>query len=238
LAASGDNGLEAAERALELNPDLADAIAAKARVLAGLGRFEEALPLHERSLELDPDSYDVLFLYGRTCFQLGRHAEAIVHWERAAELYPDAIPVLTSIEMCYAATGQTDKSMEAISRAIERINRALARDASDTYALTYKVLGLAHLGEVEQAKQLALHIKAIEPDDPSIDYNIGCAMAILGETDLALDWLEGSLSKVDAATFAVWIRRDTDVDSLRGDSRFQQMVAELEARAAEAAKLA
>jgi adenylate cyclase len=69
LSASNDHGLEAAERALALNPDLAEALAAKARVLAGLGRFDEAFVLHTRSLELDPDSYDVRFLYGRSCFR-------------------------------------------------------------------------------------------------------------------------------------------------------------------------
>lgn len=236
LSASGDNGLAAAERALELNPDLAEAIAAKARVLAGVGRFEDALPLHERSLALDPESYDVLFLYGRTCFQLGRHDEAIVHWERASMLYPDAMPALLSVEMSYTATGQTEKSADTVRRAFERLNRALERDANDTYALVYKVIGLAHLGDVEQAKHLAQRVKAIEPEDPSIDFNIGCAMAIAGETELALDWIERALPRLDAASFVVWIKRDTDLDSLRGEPRFKKMVAELETRAAIAAQ--
>ena len=197
LDPTSDNGLAAAERALELNPGLADAMAAKARVLAGMGRFDEALPLHQRSFELDPDSYDVLFLYGRTLFQLGRHEDAITYWERATELFPDAIPAVTSVEMCYTATGQTEKAKGAVLRAIERLERALARDANDTYALMYKALGHAHMGEVDAAKMLALRLKAMEPEDPSIDYNIGCALAIMGEIEDALDLLERDLLELD-----------------------------------------
>jgi adenylate cyclase len=119
LSASVDDGLHAAERALSLNPDLADALAAKARVLAGLGRFEEAFVLHERSLPLDPESYDVRFLYGRSCFQTGRHHDAIVHWERAAELSETALSPVYSLGMSYVSTGQTEKAVES-SRRISR----------------------------------------------------------------------------------------------------------------------
>ncbi len=236
LDPTSDNGLAAAERALELNPGLADAMAAKARVLAGMGRFDEALPLHQRSFELDPDSYDVLFLYGRTLFQLGRHEDAITYWERATELFPDAIPAVTSVEMCYTATGQTEKAKGAVLRAIERLERALARDANDTYALMYKALGHAHMGEVDAAKMLALRLKAMEPEDPSIDYNIGCALAIMGEIEDALDLLERGLARANPSAFAQWIERDTDLDPLRDQPRFKKIRAELQSRAAAAAQ--
>lgn len=232
VAPEQDNGLDAAERALALNPDLPEALAAKGRVLAGLARFEEALVLHERSLALDPDSYDVRLHFGRTCFLLGRHDEAIAHYERASEISEDAIPCVTMLQMSFTATGQTEKAKEAARRSLERVDRALEKDASDTYALTYKVLGLAYFGEAEQAKQLALRIKAIDPESPGIDFNLACAMALLGETDTAMDFLETCFSRVDAVTFAVWTRRDTDLDSLRDMPRFKRLVADLEARAA------
>ena len=233
LSASAENGLQAAERALALNPDLSEALAAKAFVLAGLGRFDEAFELHERSLQLDPNSYDVRFLYGRSCFQTGRHADAIVHWERAAELSEADLAATSHLRMCYKATGQPEKALDSARRTIARAERALSEKSSDSFALISGVGAFAKLGEAERAKQWALRVKAVDPDDPSIDYNIACAMALLGETETALDALEACLPQVDPVTFSVWVAQDNDLDSLRDLPRFQHLIRDLDARAAD-----
>jgi adenylate cyclase len=233
LSASAEHGLQAAERALALNPDLSEALAAKAFVLAGLGRFDEAFELHERSLQLDPNSYDVRFLFGRSCFQTGRHADAIVHWERAAELSEADLAATCHLGMCYKATGQLEKALDSARRTIARAERALSENSSDSYALISGVNALAKLGEAERAKQWALRVKAVDPDDPSIDYNIACAMALLGETGTALDSLKACLPRVDPVTFSVWVKQDNDLDSLRDLPRFQHLIRALDARAAD-----
>src|SRR5262249_35985770 len=56
-----DSGLSAAERALALDSSLAEAHAAKGRILAENGRFDEALAAHEESLRLEPDSFEVRY---------------------------------------------------------------------------------------------------------------------------------------------------------------------------------
>ncbi|WP_300581815.1 winged helix-turn-helix domain-containing protein [Marivita sp.] len=234
LSGSTEHGLQAAERALALNPDLAEALAAKAFVLAGLGRFDEAFELHERSLQLDPNSYDVRFLYGRTCFQTGRHDEAILHWERATELSEADLAATSHVAMCYKATGQHEKVLDTARRTLARVERVLAENSSDSYALITGVSALAKLGEAERTRQWSLRVKAVDPDDPSIDYNIACAMALLGETETALDTLETCLPRVDPVTFAVWIEQDNDLDALRDLPRFQRLVCDLDARAAAA----
>ena len=234
LSGSTEHGLQAAERALSLNPDLAEALAAKAFVLAGLGRFDEAFELHERSLQLDPNSYDVRFLYGRTCFQTGRHDEAILHWERATELSEADLAATSHVAMCYKATGQHEKVLDTARRTLARVERVLAENSSDSYALITGVSALAKLGETERTRQWSLRVKAVDPDDPSIDYNIACAMALLGETETALDTLETCLPRVDPVTFAVWIEQDNDLDALRDLPRFQRLVCDLDARAAAA----
>lgn len=231
FSASAEHGLEAAERALALNPNLAEALAAKAFVLAGLGRFDEAFELHERSLQLDPNSYDVRFLYGRTCFQTGRHDEAILHWERATELSEADLAATTHVAMCYRATGQHEKVLDTARRTLVRAERVLSENASDSYALISGINALARLGEAERTKQWAVRVKAVDPDDPSIDYNIACALALLGETEAAIDTLEACLPRVDPLTFSVWIEQDNDLDALRDIPRFQRLVRDIDARA-------
>src|SRR5213082_3564800 len=55
----GDGGLAAAERALELNPDLAEAHAVKARILSEENRIDEARREIDIALRLDSESYEV-----------------------------------------------------------------------------------------------------------------------------------------------------------------------------------
>ena len=136
----------------------------------------------------------------------------------------------TTIFGWICATGQTELARETARRTNERVDRALAHDASDTNALTYKALTHAFFGESEEAKKLALRVKAIDPESPGIDFNLACTKALLGEPDIALDCLETCFSRVDPATFVSWTRRDTDLNSLRDLPRFKQLLVDLEAR--------
>ena len=84
---SEEPGLSAAEKALALDPTLAEAYTAKGRALAEMGRFDEALAAQEESLRLEPDSFEVRVNVGVTCLYLGRYEDAIEHSERAAQLF-------------------------------------------------------------------------------------------------------------------------------------------------------
>ncbi len=55
----GDDGLAAAERALALDTNLAEAHAVKARILSEGGRHDDASAEIEIALRLDPESYEV-----------------------------------------------------------------------------------------------------------------------------------------------------------------------------------
>src|SRR5215469_13015154 len=103
IGKSEDSGLAAAEKALTLDTSLAEAHAARGRVLAANGLYEEALAAHEEALRLEPDSFDVRFTFGATCFQLGRHEAAIEHYERAAQLLETDFVSLRLATMSYVA---------------------------------------------------------------------------------------------------------------------------------------
>src|SRR5436305_1311767 len=77
----GDGGLAAAERALELHADLAEAHAVKARILSDKKRDEEASREIETALRLDPESHQVNKCAGLLKFRQQRLEEAIRHFE-------------------------------------------------------------------------------------------------------------------------------------------------------------
>jgi adenylate cyclase len=123
---SEESGLSAAEKALALDPTLAEAHAAKGRVLAELGRGDEALAAHAESLRLEPDSYDVELNFGRTCLWLGMNEEAITHFEHAAQLLDEDYASVGWLAQGYRSLGRRTEAISAHRRALERIEREIA----------------------------------------------------------------------------------------------------------------
>src|SRR5207249_7180151 len=85
----GDAGLAAAERALALNPDLAEAHAVKARILSEENRNDEATSEIEIALRLDPESYQVNRAAALLRFRQKQMEDAAVYWEKAITLEQD-----------------------------------------------------------------------------------------------------------------------------------------------------
>ena len=83
LGKGGDDGLLAADRALELDASLAEAHAVKARVLADTGRQDEADAEIDIALDLDPESYEVNRWAGYMSYRQHRFDDAIRYFEKA-----------------------------------------------------------------------------------------------------------------------------------------------------------
>src|SRR5438477_363249 len=82
----GEDGLAAAERALALDANLAEAHAVKARIFAENGRHDEASAEIASGLRLDPDSFEVNRSAGLLSFRQLRLEDAIRYWEKATAL--------------------------------------------------------------------------------------------------------------------------------------------------------
>jgi adenylate cyclase len=137
--------------------------------------------------------------------------------------------------MTYVSTGQMEKALDSNRQTLQRAERVLAENSSDTYALMCWVLALARLGEVERAKQGAVRVKAVDPDDPRrIQHSLRN-----GQPRRSRDGARHARvlsSPGDAAVFSVWMRQDSDLDSLREIPRFERVMSDLEDRAAAASK--
>jgi adenylate cyclase len=62
----------------------------------------------------------------------------------------------------------------------------------------------------------------MDPDDPSVLYNIACAFAVEGQTAEAVDALERALE--NGFGHWSWIEHDADLDSLRDDPLFLELL--------------
>jgi adenylate cyclase len=228
---SEESGLLAAEKALTLDPSLAEAHAAKGRVLASQGRVDEGLAELEEALRLDPDSYDVRIALAVTCHRLDHYQAAIEHYERAAQLLPSDFYCLSLATMSYMALKRHDDADSAWRRALERIEKEIALRPDNAGALVHGAVALAYLGEKERAKQWASRAQAIEPDDFMDHYNLACALALMSEVEQALDLLESCTPKLQP-DIVNWIKRDSDLIPLHDHPRYRALILRGEARLA------
>ncbi len=218
---------EQSERALALDQSLAEAHASKGLALYTVGRYEEAEASFERAITLKPDLFEACFFYGRNCFNRGHYAKAADLFGRAAELKSDDFRALGLQSMCFQSLGRMEEMRSAARLALARTEAAVAERPDDADALAFGAGLLAVLGEPERTKDWAERASIIEPDDFYMHYNIACAFAILGEKDLALDRLERIMSPATLTSLRQFMLHDSDLDGLRGEPRYIEILKRL-----------
>ena len=226
-----DSGWDAAERALTLAPDLAEAHAAKGRVLGDAGRYEESLAEHMIALRLDPDSYEVNAGAARCFVGMRRYPEAIERFEKAAAVLDADFWALGMSVSCHEALGDPKGMVDAARRTLARVEKVIVTEPDHGLALSYGVMALAVLGETERAKEWGSRALLLDPDNANLMYNLGCSMVRLGEIDEALKLFAPILATAQVQSLNWW-RIDSDLDPIRDHPRFKAMFEAAEARLA------
>jgi serine/threonine protein kinase/tetratricopeptide (TPR) repeat protein len=180
---------QAAQKALELNENLAEAYTSMAWVKY---RFERdwfaAETDYNWAIGLNPNYATAHHWYGALLRDMGRFDEALAELERARELNPFSLAINTSIAYLFYFARQYDQS-------IAQCLKALELDANFHWA--YDVLGLSYLREEEYEKSLSALQKAVDLSGLSTDYacHLAQAYAQAGKTEEAQKILEGLLAK-------------------------------------------
>ena len=229
---SGQYGLEAAERALELDPNLADAHAAKGRILLAVGKVDESAEYHRRALALAPESYEVNVGAARWAIYTHNQLQALEYLEAASKADPtDFWAAGMAIQVC-EELGDAKRAVAAAQESLARVERALEREPDNTSALAFGVAALVRLGQIERARDWAELVLLIDPENNSNAlYNTSCGLAKAGEADLALELLAQVAAKIGLEG-VLWIREDGDWAEFHGDPRFENIINDAERRLA------
>jgi predicted Zn-dependent protease len=77
-------------------------------------------------------------------------------------------------------------------------------------------------GRFQEGLQVDLELVGMRPDEPVAWYNLGCSYALTGQREQAFNALTKAVDLGYADTD--WMLKDSDLQSLREDPRFPQLV--------------
>jgi len=226
-----ENARPAADRALELEPALPEALCIKVRYLEEEGKADEADQQIRRVLKLDPDSWEVNREAARMLFRRGQAKEAIPYFQKAASLLDSDWHNPLMLTTCYTCVGDKDALKTAAKTTLERAERAVAKEATNGQALAAGANALMILGDMERGIDWSRRARLLDPDNLIMSYNLACTFAQTGAAqDEAIDALQPFLEGVKTAQNIRHLEADPDLDPLRENPRFKSLLAEAKER--------
>jgi TolB-like protein/Flp pilus assembly protein TadD len=206
-------------RAIELNTNYATAHHWLGNsLLVTLGRFDEAVTEGRRAIELDPLSLIINADLGSTLMIARRYDEAIAQLQRTLKLDANFAYAHWNLGEAFYLKGD-------IQNALAEYHRA---DALDDDPEITSLLGAAYVKAGQRDKALACleKLKQIQTRQFVRNYLFTNIYAALGDNATALDYLEKAADGGETPD-TTWIRVDPLFDPLRGEARFQKLVAKL-----------
>ncbi|HVD61161.1 MAG TPA: protein kinase [Gemmatimonadaceae bacterium] len=214
----------ASKRAIDLEPDLAEARAARGLVYACMRDYENSNREFELALRLDPKLFEAPYHWARTLIWQGRGGDAIRLLRIAHELRPESYDVVSMVSHAYSSMGRMADAKAARTQSLKMMEQRLELNPDDPRAWILSATAYAGMHERERAEEAIRRALAIDDDGLTL-YNAACAHALLGDADKALDYLESAIAR--GWHHAEWLRHDPDFDVLRDNDRFREIVARL-----------
>jgi tetratricopeptide (TPR) repeat protein len=92
----------------------------------------------------------------------------------------------------------------------------------DSFAVAWS---LREAGRLDEARAIMKQLIAEKPDYWATSYNAGCFEALAGDPDAAFEHLRRAKELDAEGESAQYLREDSDLDPIRDDARFQELLA-------------
>ena len=212
----------ASRKALELDPELAEAHASRGLALSLSKRYDDAKTEFEMAIRLDPKLFEAYYFYARARFAEGKLEEAARLYEEASRINPDDYQCAILVASVYMAMGRKAQADVARRRGLDVVEKHLVMHPDDARALYLGAVCLSQFGERERALDWTRRALAADPEDSGVLYNVACGLALLGENEEALRCLENAVKF--GFGHKAWLEHDSDLEVLRSDPRFQALL--------------
>jgi serine/threonine protein kinase/tetratricopeptide (TPR) repeat protein len=242
----------AATRALEIDPDLAEAHVSMG-VVRGWYEFDWDKSEREfkRAIELNPNDASARLWYGSGLASTGRSHDGISQVQIAHELDPLSAFVETGLGQLYFLSGQYQSAIRQLRgivesdpgfvhghmflgvaylytkqyrEAVHELENAMQLDPREPQSIAYLAYAHAKLHERQAAAQYLQQLKELN----QTRYVSGYLFAVVSlgmETNIAVDWLQKAYEQRD--DMLAWLKVDAIFDPLRADTRFKVLLRQI-----------
>ena len=172
-------------------------------------RFQQVVQHNPRNASAW-DTLGTLYKYAR------RYRDAILAYQQAVVADPSKAPYHHHLGIIYAVEGRDEDAIRAFQEVIEiDPNHSLAHASLGGY---YRRMGLEELAQ----KHIGRAMKNFYNSEN--EYNRACMEALCGHTEQSIELLRVAL--MNKQTYVDWVLRDPDLDSIRRDPRFKQLISD------------
>ena len=213
--------LEPLERALGANPTDPDTLGVLGYLYALIGRNEQALHLFAECLAIDPLTPINHCMPGFVALMEGRNSDALPHYRQFLKMDPYNPFAAWSLGYVLLRNGRVDEASEVFGEL--KVNHPDSIMAQLANALLCGVCGK------QEATRDAItgELRAAAKNSELLSREITHSLALAGETDEALDWLENTV-RIGNINYPFWAQHNEWVDSIRGNSRFDAIMGDVE----------
>lgn len=203
------------DRALQLNPNLAQAYNVYAMELIGDVRLEEALTKVEQAHQLDPLSVPINTVRGLVLYRLHRYDEAAAQFRKTLELDANFARAYFGYGMVLEQQGKYDEAIAALQKCLQ-----LSGGGSVPLSALGHVYAVS--GRRAEAEQVLARLLEQYKQNLAVPYYVSLVYAGLGDKNQAFAWLE---KQKPHTRFMAMARSDARFDSLTSDPRFAALTA-------------
>ncbi len=239
----------AAEKAILLDPQLAEAYSSRGHVRWKERDWSGAEADFKRSIELNPNYAYVHLFYAIFLAYNGRMDEGIAESKRATEIDPYSIPIVANHSYLHYVAHRTDEAIVIGKRAVafddsipigrQRLGLAYEQkgmwpEAIAEFEAAVKqsnrvqlaIASLAHAyavsGNQIEARKLLAELEERAKQQYVSSYQLATVYAGLGDKKRAIDLIERAYTQ--ESVDLVQVKLDPKLDPLRSDPRFQELL--------------
>ena len=210
------------DKALELDPELAEAHNSRGQALFTCERYDEANQAFATAIQLNPKLFDAYLSHARTYFASGQPEEAARRYEQALEIRSDDYQTQLLLGFVYSKLGRKADAEAVRLAGVRLVEERLEFDPYDVRALYLAANALVALGRPDRGLEWARRARNIEPHEPMLLYNVACIYCLAKRPDEAIEFLEEAVRH--GFSNRDWLRHDVDLDPLRDSPRFMALV--------------
>ena len=184
--------------------------------------LDKRIMLLTQAINLNPDLFAAYESRGGTYMTMGETNKAIADLKKAIKLKPTDAIAHNNLGWAYNRLKKYDLALVCFQKAIE-----LAPDLHFTYnnlGRTYLKLGKYNLADMNLNKAIELF-----PNYSTAHKNKACIFALKGEKEKAFKFLE--IAANNGYSDIELIRKETELNSLKNDSRFDEILKKIEENA-------